>query len=208
MHNSTLKFNFSCPSDHVWNNKCKALTGFQLSGRAGFVSSPWDWRGGFQDLSTSSPREGTLSFPGLGCLSPHLGIQLCFASHGLAGKILSVKVTRLWGHICGTFTELLPWTDTLTHHKRYKHLHSGLSPSHTIGTFRKLIIISLHTSKWTHGAHTERAKPFQERYYYFSKHTTVQLALNRTLFYASDFWILGLNFIPEKDEKKRQESLP
>lgn len=172
MRNSPLKFNTSCPSDHIW----KQLQGaqcFQLSRRAGGVSSPWDWRVGFQDLLTPSPREGTVPVPGLGCLSPHLWIQLCFVSPGLAGKVLSIELTRLRGHICGTSVECLPWIDTLTSHNRYKHLHSGLSAPHTTGTLRKLVSISLHTSQWTHGALTECAKPFQERDYYFPKHNTV-----------------------------------
>ena len=118
----------------------------------------------------------------------------------------SFKLTRLWGHICGTSAGLHPWVDALTYRTRYKNLHSGLSPFHTTGSFRKLITISLHTSDRTHGTHTECAKPFQKRDYYFPKHTTVQLALNRTLFDAADLWILVLNFIPEKAQKKRQES--
>lgn len=74
----------------------------------------------------------------------------------------------------------------LPYHDRYRHLHSGLSASHTTGTLSKLTSISLQTSRRTHGAHTQCAKAFQERDYNFPKHSTVQLPLNRTLLEASD----------------------
>lgn len=213
MHNSTLKFYFSFPSDHVWNKNCKVFIGFQLSKRAGFTSSCWQNRWGFQDYSLFSPtffpQGGEIAFCWLGLPEPlQLWIQslLCFTWVSWTG--LSIKLTRLWGHICGPSAELLPWVDALTHHNRYKNLHLGISPFYTTGSFRKIITISLHTSDRTHGTHTECAKPFQKRDYYFPKHTTVQVALNRTLFDAADLWILVLNFNPEKALIKRQESSP
>lgn len=176
MHNHPLKFNFSCPSDHIWNNNCKVLVGFQLSRGAGFTSSPWDSRWGFQDHSVFSPtffaQGRKIAFCWLGLPEPHTcGYSHCFVSCGLAGTVLSIKPTRLWGHICGTSPELLPWVNAPTYCDRYKNLHSGLSPFHPTGSFSKLITISLHTSDRTRGTHTEYAKPFQKRDY-FPEHST------------------------------------